>query len=217
MSPETQGFGKPDARQARLAEPLYVLVVESGRSGTAPGERLQPPARYNIENRETVIGRSRGCTIRLDDMFVSRRHARLLLRDQELHLEDLESTNRTRVNGVPAPTRVRVHPGDVLLFGGARCRIATFDTTGEGAEPPVDPPGVEATESAGEPPDAGAPDAAPPEPLAGAAADPWRGFEPPRVFVAGPLPGEPRRTRLKALLALLGAAAALTAAFLLLR
>ena len=101
----------------------YALVVENVRSGTTPGERLEPPVRYEIRNRETSVGRSPECAIRLDDIFVSRKHARLVLRDFELHLEDLESTNQTRVNGAPAPTRVRIHPGDVLLFGGARCRI----------------------------------------------------------------------------------------------
>lgn len=218
MSQAPGGFEEPEAPPSRLAEPVYVLVVESVRSGAAPGERLRPPARYNIENRETIIGRSSECTIRLDDMFVSRRHGRLLLRDRELHLEDLESTNQTRVNGAPVPTRVRVHPGDVLLFGGARCRIEAFDTADAGSEPPVATPGAETTGSAGVPPvGTTAPDAAGAAELAGGEADPWHGFKPPRVFVAGPLPGEPRRSRLRVLALLLGAAAVLAVALWLLR
>ena len=199
-----------------LAEPLYVLVVEGVRSGTAPGERRRPPARYNIENRETVIGRSPGCTVRLDDMFVSRRHARLVLRDRELHLEDLESTNQSRVNGAPVPTRVRVHPGDVLLFGGARCRIETSDSPIEGAAPPVETP--EETPGAADEPAGGATafEPADTDELSGGGADPWLGVTPPRVFVAGPLPGEPGRTRRNVLLVLLGGAAVLIAAFRLL-
>lgn len=218
MSRETEGFEEPDAPQSRLADPLYVLVVESVRSGTAPGERLRPPARYNIENRETVIGRSPGCTIRLDDMFVSRRHARLLLRDQELHLEDLESTNQTRVNGAPVPIRMRVHPGDVLLFGGARCRIETFDAAGARPEPAAGTTGAETAEPADEPPAGAADDgAADPEEFSAVEPDPWRDFRPPRVFVAGPLPAEPGRARFRLLVVLLGAAAVLTTVFLLLR
>ena len=203
------------------ARALYELVVENVRSGTTPGDRQQPPARYEIQHRETTIGRSPRCTIRLDDMFVSRRHARLILRDLELHLEDLESTNQSRVNGAPVPTRVRIHPGDVLLFGGARCRIESFDETGatdgtaapSGAEQTADAGDAAATARAG----AMSPEAAGAEGPAGHETEPWPPARPPRLYVAGPLPGEPRRTRLRVLLVVLISAAVLAAASLLLR
>jgi len=175
---------------------LYALVVENVRSGTTPGERLEPPVRYEIRNRETSIGRSPECTIRLDDIFVSRKHARLVLRDFELHLEDLQSTNQSRVNGAPVPTRVRIHPGDVLLFGGARCRIEST----AGVEPTV-PETREATGSE-EPAGAGGVGETPtvaagPDETAGEESMPWPPAAPPRLHVAGPLPGEPGRTRLR--------------------
>lgn len=182
---------------------LYALVVENVRSGTTPGERLDPPVRYEIRNRETILGRAPECSVRLDDIFVSRRHARLVLRDVELHLEDLESTNQSRVNGAPVPTRVRIHPGDVLLFGGARCRIESSGAADapergtalpdrdEGAGPEVS---GQAGEDEGDPAEA-AGTAETPE---GDAA-PWPPAAPPPLYVAGPLPGEPRRTRLRVL------------------
>jgi len=175
---------------------LYALVVENVRSGTTPGERLEPPVRYEIRNRETSIGRSPECAIRLDDIFVSRKHARLVLRDFELHLEDLQSTNQSRVNGAPVPTRVRIHPGDVLLFGGARCRIEST----AGVEPTV-PETREATGSE-EPAGAGGVGETPtvaagPDETAGEESMPWPPAAPPRLHVAGPLPGEPGRTRLR--------------------
>ena len=173
----------------------YALVVENVRSGTTPGERLEPPMRYEIRNRETSVGRSPECAIRIDDIFVSRKHARLVLRDFELHLEDLQSTNQTRVNGAPVPTRVRIHPGDVLLFGGARCRIES--TAGADAAASA---GEEATRSgglgAGEAGDTPAAAAGPDEPAARESL-PWPPAAPPRLHVAGPLPGEPGRTRLR--------------------
>ena len=193
---------------------LYALVVENVRSGTTPGERLEPPARYEIRNRDTSIGRSPACAIRLDDIFVSREHARLVLRDFELHMEDLESTNQSRVNGAPAPTRVRIHPGDVLLFGGARCRIestAGVDPTtsaARGAGPSGEAAGAG---GAGETPTVAA---APGEP-AGGESLPWPPAEPPRLHVAGPLPGEPRRTRLRFLAVVVVALAVLAAALFL--
>ena len=186
----------------------YALVVENVRSGTTPGERLEPPVRYEIRNRETSVGRSPECAIRIDDIFVSRKHARLVLRDFELYLEDLESTNQTRVNGAPAPTRVRIHPGDVLLFGGARCRIES--TAGADAAASA---GEEAGRSdergageAGDAPAAAGPDA----PAAGESLL-WPPAAPPRLHVAGPLPGEPGRTRLR-FLAVVVVALALAAA-----
>ena len=201
--------------------PLYALVVESVTSGTAPGERLQPPARYGIERRQTTIGRGAGCSIRLDDMFVSRTHARLLLRDHELYLEDLQSTNETRVNGAPAPTRMRVHPGDILVFGGARCRVEPFGEEGaaEGAEPPS------RTEEAAATPEPG--DGAGTEAFAPGLAETTESRDrgpdlparaaPARLFVAGPLPGEPGRTRLRALLAVVVSAVVLAIVFVLFR
>ena len=182
---------------------LYALVVENVRSGTTPGERLDPPVRYEIRNRETTLGRAPECTVRLDDIFVSRRHARLVLRDVELHLEDLESTNQSRVNGAPVPTRVRIHPGDVLLFGGARCRI---ESTGAADAPERGTALPDRDKGSGpEVPGQAGEDEEDPAEAAGTAetaerdAAPWPPAAPPPLYVAGPLPGEPRRTRLRVL------------------
>ena len=193
---------------------LYALVVENVRSGTTPGERLEPPVRYEIRNRETSIGRSPECAIRLDDIFVSRKHARLVLRDFELHLEDLQSTNQSRVNGAPVPTRVRIHPGDVVLFGGARCRIestAGVDAAASAAEEPTRSEEPADAGGTGEMPTAGV---GPDEP-AGGESMPWPPAEPPRLHVAGPLPGEPGRTRLRVLAVVVAALAAVAAALFL--
>ena len=188
--------------------------MENVRSGTTPGERLEPPVRYEIRNRETSIGRSPECAIRLDDIFVSRKHARLVLRDFELHLEDLQSTNQSRVNGAPVPTRVRIHPGDVLLFGGARCRIES--SAGVDAAAPAAEKATRSEEAggAGEAGDMPTVAAGPGEP-AGEESMPWPPAAPPRLHVAGPLPGEPGRTRLRFLTVVVVALAIVAAALFL--
>ena len=62
-----------------------------------------------LEEREVTIGRIEGNHIVLADPNISRRHARLIVRDGRYVLVDLESTNGTYVNGrqVTAPLVVR--------------------------------------------------------------------------------------------------------------
>jgi diguanylate cyclase (GGDEF)-like protein len=71
---------------------------------------------YHIEAHEVVIGRSTEADIRLDDAGISRRHARLRVREGNVTLEDLESANGTFVNG----SRIReaaLRDGDNVHLG----------------------------------------------------------------------------------------------------
>src|SRR5271165_5668104 len=52
---------------------------------------------FRVET-ETVIGRAADAGIRLDDDGVSRKHARVVQRDNQVWIEDLESANGTFVN-----------------------------------------------------------------------------------------------------------------------
>lgn len=197
------------------AAPLYLLVVETAPSGAAPGERREPPASYGIESRETVIGRDPACAIRLDDDFVSRRHARLLLRDHELRLEDLGSTNGTHRNGDLVETRVELRPGDEVRVGRSLCRIASSAGTdtapAEDLGAPADPEAAEHRE------EDDAWGAADDREGAGARREGVEGGESPDYVVVGPLPGEPRGIRRLVLALGLALAVAITAAVLLLQ
>ena len=66
--------------------------------------------------RELVVGRHHSCDVKLSDPSVSRRHARLVFRDGNWVLQDLESTNGTAVNGVRV-VRCVLRPGDRLSLG----------------------------------------------------------------------------------------------------
>ena len=48
---------------------------------------------------ELIVGRGPECDVRLSVENVSRRHARVLFRNEEYHIEDLNSTNGLYVNG----------------------------------------------------------------------------------------------------------------------
>jgi hypothetical protein len=64
---------------------------------------------------ELLIGRHPSCDIVVAADTVSRRHARLLFRDGGWILQDLDSTNGTRLNG-ELVGRCRLRPGDQLAL-----------------------------------------------------------------------------------------------------
>lgn len=63
------------------------------------------------------IGRDAACDLAIDDLTVSRVHARLERTPDGWALIDLGSTNGTRVNGWLARGQVPVRAGDLLRFG----------------------------------------------------------------------------------------------------
>ncbi len=58
---------------------------------------------------ETTLGRAPGCGVQIDDVRVSKLHARLFFDDGAWYLEDLGSTNGTELDGeaVVGPTRIK--------------------------------------------------------------------------------------------------------------
>ena len=72
---------------------------------------------------ETVeIGRLPECSIALSDPNVSRRHAEIRRRGSDVLVVDLQSTNGTRVNGVPVRERV-LEDGDEITVGTTAIRF----------------------------------------------------------------------------------------------
>ncbi len=65
-----------------------------------------------------MIGRATGCDIRLEDAFVSRRHARVISCEVGTAIQDLGSSNGVYVNGRLSPGVTPLHPGDVVQLGG---------------------------------------------------------------------------------------------------
>jgi pSer/pThr/pTyr-binding forkhead associated (FHA) protein len=63
-----------------------------------------------------VIGRLPECGVVLSDPNVSRRHAEVKRQGSDVVLADLQSTNGTRVNGVPVRERV-LEDGDEIMVG----------------------------------------------------------------------------------------------------
>lgn len=84
------------------------------------GERVEFP----LEAAVLVVGRDDDADIRIDEPLVSRAHARLERRGAGYVVQDLGSTNLTRVNGDVVAERA-LCDGDELRFGRACCRYRT--------------------------------------------------------------------------------------------
>lgn len=76
---------------------------------------------------EVVVGRAPDSDITLMDGEVSRHHARLWVEAGRVHLEDLGSTNGTRLNGEAVEASVEVRAGDRLAMGGHVLKLVFLD------------------------------------------------------------------------------------------
>lgn len=90
----------------------YALEIESG---VARGRRF--PLRG-----EVTIGRSNDNVVALNDPQVSRRHARIVLEDGRVTIEDVGSLNGTYVNGERAG-RAHLTANDAIVIGDTKLRI----------------------------------------------------------------------------------------------
>ncbi len=66
---------------------------------------------------ENILGRNQGLHLRVDHEDISRQHARFILQDGKVYIEDLRSTNHSFINGHAVKGRVLVAPGAQLAFG----------------------------------------------------------------------------------------------------
>ena len=85
-----------------------LLVVEQGP---------EAGARFLLDTDQTTTGRHPDSGIFLDDVTVSRHHARFVRNDQEFSVQDLGSLNGTYVNRRLAEGQVRLRTGDEVQIG----------------------------------------------------------------------------------------------------
>lgn len=91
-----------------MAATIFQLTI---RSGPTPGKT------FLLEKEETFLGRDLTNDIPISDPEVSRRHARLFLRDENVFVEDLGSTNGTFLNGERIASPQQLRKGDEITFG----------------------------------------------------------------------------------------------------
>ncbi len=83
---------KVHLERADKSPPTLVLLV---------GPASSIGKQWSLEGENLVIGRSPSSTIYVDDRSISKSHAKIIVKGDEAHIMDLESTNKTIVNNKP--------------------------------------------------------------------------------------------------------------------
>jgi len=112
--PTTANYGVEALVTTLLQNPKLSSVVLSVESGPLQGERFSVTL-------PCTIGR-KGCDLILDDRLISRRHAELKIVENILVIEDLASTNGTRVNDKTVTMEPLIQ-NDLISIGLTNLRI----------------------------------------------------------------------------------------------
>lgn len=82
---------------------------------------------FPLSPGEVVVGRAPDCGLPLLDGEVSRQHVRLRIEEGRVLIEDLTSTNGTRVNGELVRGLTELRPGDRLAIGSHVLKLVFLD------------------------------------------------------------------------------------------
>ncbi|MEA2079580.1 MAG: FHA domain-containing protein, partial [Pseudomonadota bacterium] len=102
----------------QIASPLIQLILhpDSQQSLLEPIVVTQFP--FLINKASDVFSRYKD-TLPKEVSYLSRRHAHIFLKEQDLYIEDLGSTNGTFVSGIRLEEHARqLHNDDIVAFGG---------------------------------------------------------------------------------------------------
>ena len=106
--------GKDDA--GRVSKVLVLIDAE-------------PPIKYPIYKGVMTIGRADSADIQINSDYVSRVHARIVLTDDHVVIEDVHSKNGIRVN-TRLVNRHELRHGDMIAFGTLRFTFIDTDSIG---------------------------------------------------------------------------------------
>ncbi len=98
---------KPAKGGRRRGAPTHLIVVDGENTG----------ARAELADAPLLIGRGTDAAIRLDDDYVSTRHARVAASGDQWFVEDLGSTNGTYLGSVRITQPTTLSPGTQIRIG----------------------------------------------------------------------------------------------------
>ena len=93
--------------EAQSKSQAYVIVIAGPHTGKM----------YKLERGETVMGRSPKTDLQLQDVGVSRTHARMTRIGDQVYVEDLQSANGTFLNGERISVAQQLADGDKITLG----------------------------------------------------------------------------------------------------
>ncbi|QSB14765.1 DUF3662 domain-containing protein [Natronosporangium hydrolyticum] len=118
-----QGYPPQYEQAHQYEQPQYEQHGHPSGPPAGPGGGFRNPRLISGDGRNyplaigsTVIGRGDQATLRLPDVGISRRHARLDFDGAQVVLTDLGSTNGSMVNGQRI-SAVALNPGDMIQIG----------------------------------------------------------------------------------------------------
>lgn len=82
-----------------------------------------------VDQPVITIGREPASTIRIDSLYVSRKHARIEQDEERAVLVDLGSSNGTSLNGERVEGSARLSPGDIVRIGDVTLECLAEDLT----------------------------------------------------------------------------------------
>ncbi|RNL75340.1 FHA domain-containing protein FhaB/FipA [Nocardioides marmorisolisilvae] len=91
----------------RKGDPTSVAILEGGNAGEV----------VSLANAPLLIGRGNDAAIRLDDDYVSTRHARIAVSGDQWYVEDLGSTNGTYVGSSRITQATAISLGTQIRIG----------------------------------------------------------------------------------------------------
>jgi hypothetical protein len=100
---------------------LWIVLTNTADAGES----------FDLHPGEMVIGREEGSEIQLEDQRVSHRHAILRVRDGDVTIEDMNSTNGTRVNDVDIGQETSIGPGDRIDVAGVELLVEEYQINAE--------------------------------------------------------------------------------------
>jgi pSer/pThr/pTyr-binding forkhead associated (FHA) protein len=98
---------KPKPQRKRRGAPTKLVITE----GSNAGESLP------LSGETITLGRGGDATIRLDDDYVSTRHARFVTNGEEWFIEDMGSTNGTYIGSTRVTRATAITPGTAVRLG----------------------------------------------------------------------------------------------------
>ncbi|TCT22780.1 ATP-binding cassette domain-containing protein [Thiobaca trueperi] len=117
-TPVEQAMAVKDGDWLAFGETLIQIRLPDGAPPVQTAATPRPPSTSTATHSaaDIIVGRLPGCGLPIDSPLISREHARLILADDGVWLEDLGSINGTWINGQRVTKPVPLRPGDRVSF-----------------------------------------------------------------------------------------------------